>query len=208
MAHVSPVHDGPSDYTHKSGKPANRTRFTSDEAVKSPEMLKSESGGGLDPAEVRAALAQLLGSPTFRKSAQLSNFLRFVVEETLAGRGGRMKAYTIATAALGRDEAFDPQSDPIVRVEAARLRRALRAYYANGGADDGVVIELPTGSYAPVFRPLRQQRRSGAARLRDSVHELAACARENRRLLLLFFAIAVAVSVIVELLDTFVFDAF
>ena len=115
-------------------------------------MPESDAKSGHDPAIIRAALAQLLASPPFCKSAQLTNFLRFVVEETLAGRGDRIKAYTIATAALGRDEGFDPQADPIVRVEAARLRRALQNYYADQGRDAPIVIELPTGHYTPSFR--------------------------------------------------------
>ena len=117
-------------------------------------MPESDPKSGHDPATIRAALAQLLASPPFCKSAQLANFLRFVVEETLAGRGGRIKAYTIATAALGRDDGFDPQADPIVRVEAARLRRALRNYYADQGRDAPIVIELPTGHYTPSFHAL------------------------------------------------------
>ena len=68
-----------------------------------------------------------------------------MVEETLAGRGDRIKAYTIATAALGRDDNFDPQIDPIVRVEAGRLRQALRQYYAAEGRHDPIVIDLPVG---------------------------------------------------------------
>ena len=122
-------------------------------------MPDSNSRGGHDPSAIRGALAQLLASPPFCKSAQLANFLRFVVEETLAGRGGRIKAYTIATAALGRDDGFDPQADPIVRVEAARLRRALRDYYADQGRDAPIVIELPIGHYAPSFHRLAEPSR-------------------------------------------------
>ena len=72
---------------------------------------------------------------------------------SLAGAGNRIKAYTIATDALGRDARFDPQADPIVRVEAGRLRRTLEHYYATEGRGDPIVIELPSGSYVPVFRP-------------------------------------------------------
>jgi adenylate cyclase len=63
-----------------------------------------------------------------------------------------LKAYTIAADALGRDANFDPQNDPIVRVEAGRLRRALDHYYTDGGCNDPIVIELPRGHYVPVFR--------------------------------------------------------
>jgi tetratricopeptide (TPR) repeat protein len=108
--------------------------------------------GRPDAEEVRAALAHMAQSEAFRGSPQLVSFLRYVVEATLRGASDRIKGYTIAVEALGRAEDFDPQADPIVRVEAMRLRRALARYYANGGARDGVVIDVPLGSYVPVFR--------------------------------------------------------
>jgi hypothetical protein len=102
--------------------------------------------------EARTALGRMLASDVLRGSPQLAAFLRYVVEATLRGQGDRLKGYTIAIEALGRDETFDPQTDPIVRVEAARLRRAISRYYAGAGSDETVQIELPLGSYAPVFR--------------------------------------------------------
>lgn len=86
-----------------------------------------------------------------RNSSQLSSFLRFVVEQTLSGSSDRIKGYTIGVEALGRSANFDPQSDPIVRVEATRLRRAMVRYYAGPGADDPVEIRLTRGSYVPAF---------------------------------------------------------
>ena len=102
--------------------------------------------------EIRAARDRIVASPNFRASPQLAAFLRFVVEAALSGRSDRIKGYTIAVEALGRDADFDPQADPIVRVEAGRLRRAIERYYANGGANDPIAIELPRGSYVPLFR--------------------------------------------------------
>jgi tetratricopeptide (TPR) repeat protein len=102
--------------------------------------------------EVQHALAAIVTSPAFSASPQLAAFLRFVVEAALDGQSDRIKGYTIAVEALGRDASFDPQSDPIVRVEAGRLRRALDRYYAEAGQSDPVAIELPRGSYVPVFR--------------------------------------------------------
>src|SRR5881398_1343499 len=102
--------------------------------------------------EVRAALSHMATSDSFRGSPQLVAFLRYVVEATLRGGQDRIKGYTIAVEALGRGDDFNPQDDPIVRVEAMRLRRALQRYYANGGRDDVLRINLPLGSYVPVFR--------------------------------------------------------
>ena len=103
-------------------------------------------------AQARSALERILASEAFRTSPQLGAFLRFVVEAALDGRGASLKGYTIGVEALGRNPRFDPQADPIVRVEATRLRRAMERYYAGAGRDETVVIELPRGSYVPVFR--------------------------------------------------------
>jgi Tfp pilus assembly protein PilF len=104
-----------------------------------------------DAAEVRAALERMLASEPFRGSPQLAAFLRFIVEETLAGNADRIKGYAIAVEALGRDASFDPAVDPIVRVEANRLRRAIDTYYAGPGQNDPIVIGLKRGGYVPSF---------------------------------------------------------
>ncbi|HLH87169.1 MAG TPA: hypothetical protein VKX28_01820 [Xanthobacteraceae bacterium] len=107
--------------------------------------------GGPDASDVRAGLVRVLASNAFRASPQLGAFLRYVVEERLAGRGASLKGYTIGVEALGRDPRFNPQVDPIVRVEATRLRRALERYYADDGSADPVAITLQRGSYVPMF---------------------------------------------------------
>ena len=102
--------------------------------------------------EIRGAVDRIAGSEAFRGCAQLVAFLRYVVEATLRGAQDRIKGYTIAVEALGRGDDFNPQDDPIVRVEAMRLRRALQRYYANGGGADAIQIVMPVGSYVPEFR--------------------------------------------------------
>lgn len=104
------------------------------------------------PDEARAALVRVLGSEEFVSSPRLADFLRYVVETTLAGRADEIKGYTIAVEALGRPTSFDPQSDPIVRVEATRLRRSLERYYSGAGAGDAIEIFIPKGAYVPLFR--------------------------------------------------------
>jgi adenylate cyclase len=106
----------------------------------------------LGPADIRAELDRMAVSDVFLKSPQLVSFLRFVVESTLHGKQDRIKAYTIGVEVLRRDTKFDPQLDPIVRVEATRLRRTIERYYATAGAGDPVIIDLPRGSYIPTFR--------------------------------------------------------
>jgi len=105
-----------------------------------------------DRADVQRALEGVLASEMFRGSAKLAAFMRYVVEATLRGEQDRIKGYTIGVEALGRDASFDPQIDPIVRVEATRLRRTLDRYYAGPGANDRIVFELSRGSYVPAIR--------------------------------------------------------
>jgi adenylate cyclase len=100
---------------------------------------------------VRTAVGQIVASPDFAASDRARRFLRYVVEETLCGRADRIKAFSVAVEVFGRDETFDPQNDPVVRIEAGRLRRALEHYYLLSGKDDPVVIEIPKGGYVPTF---------------------------------------------------------
>lgn len=115
--------------------------------------------------EIRAALEKIVNSPEFNRSRQLSSFLRYIVEQTLSGNGTRLKAYTIATEALGKPTDFDPQIDAAVRVHAARLRAALSSYFDRAGKDDDVVFDLPVGSYAPTFRRRSPDQTSSVSRI-------------------------------------------
>jgi adenylate cyclase len=110
------------------------------------------SGGEVAPDEARRALERVLDSAEFAQATRLSDFLRHVVTETLEGRAASLKGYSIAVDVFGRPDDFDQASDPIVRVEASRLRRALAQYYQGSGNGDPVVIELPRGAYVPAFR--------------------------------------------------------
>jgi hypothetical protein len=115
-------------------------------------MSQEWTGGGRPSAqEIRAALERVLASEVMRPSPQLAAFLRFVVEAVLEGNSDRIKGYVIAVEVLKRGAQFNPQIDPIVRVEATRLRRTLERYYAAAGAGDPIVITLPRGTYVPTF---------------------------------------------------------
>jgi TolB-like protein/Tfp pilus assembly protein PilF len=101
---------------------------------------------------VRAELRAMLGSSTFFNAARLRRFLAFVVEHTLRGEGAELKEYVIALGVFERPGTFEPQSDSVVRVEARRLRAKLDQYYAGEGRHARIRIEIPKGSYRPVFR--------------------------------------------------------
>ena len=83
------------------------------------------------------------------QSRRRQRFLEYVVHETLAGRGERLKGYSIALEVFGRPHTFDPVADPIVRIEAGRLREKLRVYYDTNRHNDPIRIALPRGTYRP-----------------------------------------------------------
>ena len=101
--------------------------------------------------EIQEQLTKILSSSKLSASNILSQFLYFIVNETLAGRGEALKEYTIAVYALKKSLDFNPQIDSIVRIHAGRLRRALKEYYHEEGVHDPIVIIIPKGNYMPVF---------------------------------------------------------
>jgi TolB-like protein len=101
--------------------------------------------------EVLRTLGRILASPSFPASERRRAFLRFIVDETLAGRADRLKGFAIAVEVYDRDETFDSQSDPVVRLEARRLRRDLDVYYAEAGRSEPIRISIPKGGYQPHF---------------------------------------------------------
>ena len=88
-----------------------------------------EPSSGVHRHAIREQLGRILASPEFHATDKMRGFLRFVVEEKLAGRSHRLKGYTVAVEVFGRGEDFDAANDPIVRIQAGRLRRALERYY-------------------------------------------------------------------------------
>jgi TolB-like protein/Flp pilus assembly protein TadD len=102
------------------------------------------------PDIVRGQVERIIASEIFRRAERQSRFLRYVVEQALAGKTDRLKGYTIGLDVFDRAPDFDPNLDAIVRVEAGRLRAKLREYYRQFGADP-VLIDLPRGTYAPVI---------------------------------------------------------
>src|SRR5262245_3139395 len=115
------------------------------------QYLGGQKSTALSSDAVHQALDRLLGDPRFKASSRNRRFLKYVVDASLAGHSELIKSYSIAVDVLGRKPSFDPAIDPIVRIEATRLRSALNAYYARPGADDEIRIDLPTGHYVPTF---------------------------------------------------------
>ncbi|MBY5661401.1 adenylate cyclase [Rhizobium leguminosarum] len=103
-----------------------------------------------DQNEIRAQLERILSSDEFPKVGRSATFLTYVTEEAVAGRVNRIKGYSIAIEVFKRREGFK-QDDPVVRIEAGRLRRTLERYYLVAGQNDPIRIDIPKGGYAPSF---------------------------------------------------------
>ena len=136
----------------------------------SPNISGTSAGGAPSSPVVREQLAKLLSSAQLANAERLSSLLRFIVEETLNGRGSQLKEARIGLDVLGRKaDSYDPAIDPIVRVQMGRLRSKLRAYYNSEGAGDPIRIDIPVGSYVPTFgtrvfdgQPALQQARTAS----------------------------------------------
>src|SRR5271167_2150807 len=114
-------------------------------------MGELQTEGAVSIEAVQAELERILASTCFRNSTRVSRFLRFTVETTLRAEGEPIKEYLIGVEVFDRDGSYDPRLDPVVRVEAGRLRSKLAEYYRTQGQDDSLVIDLPRGTYVPTF---------------------------------------------------------
>lgn len=104
--------------------------------------------------QVRSEAEKIMQTGPLARVNRARKLFHYIVDQTLGGNSKRLKQYSIATEALGRGTDFDPDTDPIVRLEASKLRRALDDYYLRSGSSDPVRISIPKGSYVPVFELL------------------------------------------------------
>jgi TolB-like protein/tetratricopeptide (TPR) repeat protein len=127
----------------------------------------------LSPDLILSEVDKIASSAAFRLAARQRSFLRHIVQETLEGRSGFLKEYSIGIAVFGRDPSFDPRHSSIVRTEARKLRARLAKYYGIEGKEDPVRIELPLGTYAPILTqspvlPVAPSTSAGRARQGES----------------------------------------
>jgi len=104
-----------------------------------------------EPAEVHAQVQRILESRIFSNCDRLIRFVSFAAQHALKSSGEPLKEYVIGLEVFDRASSYDPRIDPIVRVEARRLRSKLNSYYASVGREDPVLIEFPKGTYTPSF---------------------------------------------------------
>ena len=105
----------------------------------------------IGPDEVRSALDRIFASKHFAHAPMKRKFLRHVCDFYLNGRANELNEYLIGREVFERDDTYNPAADPIVRVGAHDLRKKLELYYASEGSGDEVRLEIPVGSYEPVF---------------------------------------------------------
>jgi TolB-like protein len=105
----------------------------------------------LATTEILEQVERICSNSELKAKKLICRFLRFIVKETLEGRGELLKGYTIGVSVLGKDDDFDPEQDSLVRIHAGRLRRLLKMYYLEAGKNDPIHVEIPKGGYHPIF---------------------------------------------------------
>jgi TolB-like protein/Flp pilus assembly protein TadD len=103
----------------------------------------------LSQADIQQYVARITASSGFSNSERLCELLQYTVTEALAGRGSSLKESVLGVTVFGRKPGYDSDSNSIVRVEFARLRKKLEQYYQSEGAHERWRILFPKGSYAP-----------------------------------------------------------
>ena len=122
--------------------------------------IRGTASASISKKATQQQLERILASATFQQVGRLKRFLDFIVRESIEGRGDELKEYVVGVQVFGKEPSFDPRTDPIVRVQARRLRARLDRYYRDEGQQDDLVIDLPKGGYAPFAR--RREERSSS----------------------------------------------
>lgn len=133
----------------------------------------------LDPERFESACARILASRTFADAPRLRRFFQYVAELTAQGRQDEIKEYSLGVDVFERPPSFEPKTDPIVRVQAGRLRLKLLEYYDQEGRDDPARIEIPKGGYAPVLHFRDQQNGKAPVINGDAPHPLPGVAPQR-----------------------------
>jgi len=129
-------------------------------------LMETRNSSESDPVtlhERQAELKRVLDSKYFFRAAKRRLFLELVSDRASKGEGDKLNEYLIGVEVYDRGSDFDPQQDPIVRVQAHEIRRALKSYYEAEGKENPLRVELPLGQYAPLFTRVRAERAGSPA---------------------------------------------
>ena len=117
-----------------------------------PPVYELREGVRPNRAEIRTQLTRLLASPLFNHSKHYPSLLRYVVNETIEGRGGHLKERALGVEVFGRDADYDTNADPVVRTSACEVRKRIAQYYHEEGHQNEIRIDFPAGSaLSPTF---------------------------------------------------------
>src|SRR5215469_16586583 len=119
-------------------------------------LISVNQQSAISPDEIHTELERVLADSIFANAEKMTRFLRFVVLETLEGRGDHLNETLVGMEVYSREGTFDPRLDSTVRVEAGRLRAKLREFYESQGDTGRLRIEIPKGSYKPIFKRLKE----------------------------------------------------
>ncbi|HEX8088904.1 MAG TPA: hypothetical protein VF762_08635, partial [Blastocatellia bacterium] len=113
--------------------------------------MAEQAPSTIEPDAVRQALESILSSRHFVNAPKKKKFLRLICDFYLEGRAHELNEHMLGYDVFGRGSGYNPSDDPIVRVFAHEIRKKLEAYYASEGAADPIRLDIPAGSYQPVF---------------------------------------------------------
>jgi hypothetical protein len=121
------------------------------ETLKSPDP-RTAARCMADREAIQAQLERMVADPLFKNSRRFPVFLRYVVENTLHGNQEALKERTLGIEVFGRQPNYDTNTDPVVRVTAGEIRKRIAQYYHVDSHQAEIQIDLPPGSYVPVFQ--------------------------------------------------------
>ncbi len=135
------------------------------QGIKTTQEAVLQPTTAADPEAIREQLERLLVHPLFANSKRYPVLLAYAVEQTLQGNASELKERSIGIEVFGRSPTYDANADPVVRITAGEVRKRLIQYYYDSSHDGELVIELPSGSYVPLFRVPEPDSRAGRNRL-------------------------------------------
>src|SRR5262247_465662 len=115
-------------------------------------QISTETGVPVSPEEIRQALDRILNSKHFSQAPKKRKFVQLICDYHLAGRAKEINEHLIGLEVYERNDRYSPADDPVVRVAAHDVRKRLEQYYLHEGRNDEVRLEIPVGSYEPVFK--------------------------------------------------------
>jgi hypothetical protein len=95
---------------------------------------------------------RIVSSPPFQKSTRLRDLLQFITEQSIHGNAHELTEQHIGNALFHKPSNYSPLEDSSVRVHARQLRLKLHEYFNEDGRNEPLILDIPKGSYAPVFR--------------------------------------------------------